>query len=128
VTRNRGTLTPATESLGTPTGIGCPDCSGGMYELKTGHVVHYRCHTGHAWSPLTLLQAERDAAENGLLAAAAKLREEAVVLRRLADLAEQQGDLAVHARHRHAADQADQRAVTVHRLLRRLTDATVAPG
>jgi two-component system chemotaxis response regulator CheB len=126
VTRSEGTRTPASEGLGSPTGLGCPDCSGGMYELTTGNLVHYRCHTGHAWSPLTLLQAERDAAEDGLLAAAAKFREEAVVLRGLAELAARQLDDETSRRHREAAYEADQRALTVHRLLRRLSEARAA--
>jgi hypothetical protein len=32
--------TPDTAGRGRPVGIGCPDCSGGMFEFLTGQAVH----------------------------------------------------------------------------------------
>jgi two-component system chemotaxis response regulator CheB len=67
--------------------LGCPECAGGMFRNDASGQLHYLCHVGHSWSPDTLLAAQREASEAALYAAAAKLIEEASVLRALADQA-----------------------------------------
>jgi two-component system chemotaxis response regulator CheB len=64
---SNGAQTPDTAGHGTPVELGCPECAGGMFEFRTGRTVYFRCHKGHAWSPETLLDAERDSAESGAL-------------------------------------------------------------
>jgi len=78
---------------GRPVALGCPDCHGGMFEsISTQGVPHYVCHVGHSWSPESLMAAQHEASEAALYGAAAKLLEEATVLRQLADRRRGEGD------------------------------------
>jgi len=52
--------------LGGPSPISCPDCNGVLLKLKDGRHVRFRCHTGHAYSPDTLLSAITEQLEKAL--------------------------------------------------------------
>lgn len=83
---------PPSANPGSPTALGCPDCHGGMFETATSWgPPHYMCHVGHSWAPESLMDAQRQASEAAMYAAAAKLLEEATVLRRVADLRRDSG-------------------------------------
>ena len=70
--------------LGTPTAFACPSCHGALWELQDGNLTRYRCHTGHAFSPESLLAEQSDAVEEALYSALRALEEKATALRRLA--------------------------------------------
>jgi two-component system chemotaxis response regulator CheB len=70
---------------GAPTAFACPSCHGALWELQNGNLTRYRCHTGHAFSPESLLSEQSDAIEEALYSALRALREKAVALRRLAE-------------------------------------------
>ena len=101
----------------TPAAIGCPECNGGMFEATVPARPHYVCHVGHSWSPETLVAAQRQATEASLYAAAAKLVEEATVLRRVAALeTEPRTTVAAVAYERRARD-AEQQAAQIQDML-----------
>jgi hypothetical protein len=54
---------------GTPTAFACPSCHGALWELQDGNLSRYRCHTGHAFSPESLLAEQSDAIEEALYSA-----------------------------------------------------------
>jgi two-component system chemotaxis response regulator CheB len=70
--------------LGTPTAFACPSCHGALWELQDDRLTRYRCHTGHAFSPESLLAEQSDAIEEALFSALRALEEKATALRRLA--------------------------------------------
>ncbi|MEU4421055.1 chemotaxis protein CheB [Actinoplanes sp. NPDC024001] len=80
-----------------PIALGCPECRGGMYEVRTGRAVHYVCHVGHSWSPESFVAASDDGIEEALWTAVSAMQEKITVLRGLAAHAERTGD---HDRHR----------------------------
>ncbi len=41
--------------LGEPSPYTCPECHGVLLRLKQGKLIRFRCHTGHAYSPNSLL-------------------------------------------------------------------------
>ncbi len=41
--------------LGEPSPYTCPECHGVLLRLKQGKLYRFRCHTGHAYSPNSLL-------------------------------------------------------------------------
>jgi two-component system, chemotaxis family, protein-glutamate methylesterase/glutaminase len=64
---------------GRPAALSCPDCTGGMNVVESRGVVHYTCHTGHIWSPQSLLAAQQDKVEEALWTALSILDEQARV-------------------------------------------------
>jgi two-component system, chemotaxis family, protein-glutamate methylesterase/glutaminase len=99
--------------------LGCPDCHGGMFETDSpSGLPHYMCHVGHSWSPESLITAQRQASEDALYAAAAKLLEEATVLRRIAEARRSDGDTAAAEDVEAQADQAQNRARQLETMLR----------
>jgi two-component system chemotaxis response regulator CheB len=104
---------------GTPAGLGCPDCHGGMFETSDpGELPHFVCHVGHSWSPESLVAAQRQASEAALYAAAAKLLEEVTVLRRIADARRKEQDSAAATDLEARADAAEQQANQIQAMLR----------
>ncbi|GAA4605648.1 two-component system chemotaxis response regulator CheB [Actinoplanes octamycinicus] len=75
-----------------PIALSCPDCGGGMYEIRTGQAVHYACHVGHSWSPQTFVAATDHSIETALWTAVSAMQEKVTMLRNLAANAERAGD------------------------------------
>jgi two-component system chemotaxis response regulator CheB len=69
---------------GRPVGLGCPECSGGMNVVENGNAVHYVCHTGHSYSPQTLVAARDEGIESALWTALSAMQEKSTVLQELA--------------------------------------------
>jgi two-component system chemotaxis response regulator CheB len=53
----------------------CPDCGGGLWEIKEGDQTRYRCHIGHAFSQNDLLKKQFEAL-NATLWVALRMMEE----------------------------------------------------
>lgn len=64
-----------TEHPGTPSGFGCPECGGVMWQINDGPMLRYRCRVGHAMSSRVLLAAQSDAMEDALWTALRALEE-----------------------------------------------------
>jgi two-component system chemotaxis response regulator CheB len=69
---------------GTPLGLTCPDCQGGIWEDDEDGVAVYRCRVGHAFSPETFVAAQNGRVETALWTALRALEERAALNRRLA--------------------------------------------
>lgn len=53
------------EALGTPSSLICPGCNGPLWQLKEGP-RRFRCHTGHSYTPNSLIDEHRELAEKTL--------------------------------------------------------------
>jgi two-component system chemotaxis response regulator CheB len=90
---NRGEATVEDlKDLGLPSTLTCPDCGGGLWEMKEARPLRYRCHTGHAFSALSLAQAQKESSEHALWSGVRALREREMLLRRMVTVAEALGD------------------------------------
>jgi two-component system, chemotaxis family, protein-glutamate methylesterase/glutaminase len=90
-------------AVGTPSTLTCPECGGGLWELKGGKPLRYRCHTGHGFSARSLENAQVNMAEHALWSSVRALQEREILLRRLASVAQATGDLpSAEAGRRHA--------------------------
>lgn len=67
-----------------PAGVVCPECGGSMIESETQGLLHFRCHTGHAFSIEGLLADQGNAVESALWAAQRALEESEDLARRMA--------------------------------------------
>lgn len=80
--------------IAVPSPLTCPDCGGGLWEMKADKPLRYRCHTGHAYTAASLAQAQRDCAEQALWGSIRALREREMLLRRMAHISAATGEAA----------------------------------
>lgn len=73
------------KKFGRPTAFVCPECSGPLWETKTGPALEFRCHVGHAYSPDSLLADHAEGLERALWSAVRTFDEQAALLRRLGE-------------------------------------------
>jgi two-component system, chemotaxis family, protein-glutamate methylesterase/glutaminase len=90
--------------ISNPSPLTCPDCGGGLWEMKEARPLRYRCHTGHAYSALSLAAAQKESAEHALWSSVRALREREMLLRRVASIAAATGDAAQAAAGEAQAD------------------------
>jgi two-component system, chemotaxis family, protein-glutamate methylesterase/glutaminase len=104
-------------TIGTPVSLGCPECGGGLWELKERAPLRYRCHTGHAYTALSLQAAQEREADHALQASVRALQERAMLLRRLADVAEDTGDARQAAIGREQAQKVQEQVRSLRALI-----------
>lgn len=63
------------DKIGTPSRLTCPDCGGVVWRIGDDLPLRYRCHTGHAFSALSLDKAQANGAEDALWMALRRLNE-----------------------------------------------------
>jgi two-component system chemotaxis response regulator CheB len=61
--------------LGHQVPLTCPDCGGSLWEINTGNVLRYRCHTGHAYTADALADSTHHALEETLWVALRMMEE-----------------------------------------------------
>ena len=69
-----GTTEQVTQ-LGHQVPLTCPDCGGSLWEINTGSVLRYRCHTGHAFTADALAESTQHALEESLWVALRMMEE-----------------------------------------------------
>ena len=70
--------------LGQQVPLTCPGCGGSLWEVKAGHVLRYRCHTGHAYTADALAESTRQRLEESLWVALRMMEERKNLLSSLA--------------------------------------------
>lgn len=60
-----------------PSSFSCPDCGGVLWEQHEDGLLHFRCRTGHSYSPSTLYARQDDGLEDALWSAVRALEERA---------------------------------------------------
>jgi two-component system chemotaxis response regulator CheB len=72
------------EQLGRHSIYSCPDCGGGLFKIKNGRSVHYRCYIGHSYSEDDLIVKQSEAIEHTLWVAVQMMEERKLLFMRLA--------------------------------------------
>jgi two-component system chemotaxis response regulator CheB len=89
---------------GESSGLTCPECHGGIFEINTNGAVQYRCRTGHAFTGESLFAEQRASVEAALWTALRSLEESAELANRLAERAQgRSNDRAAGSYRRNAA-------------------------
>ncbi|MEI6945968.1 chemotaxis protein CheB [Paraflavisolibacter sp. H34] len=71
------------KDLGEKSGFVCPDCGGGLWEIKEGNITRYRCYTGHAYTQAELLLKQNEALEETLWVALRMMEERKSLLEKM---------------------------------------------
>jgi two-component system chemotaxis response regulator CheB len=101
--------------LGEPSNFACPECHGVLLQVKDDRRVRFRCHTGHAYSPESLMAEMNEAVEDALWSAVRSVLESAMLMQHLAEhAASEHGEAAAQSLKASAA-KAKQRAEVVRK-------------
>jgi two-component system chemotaxis response regulator CheB len=109
---------------GTPSAFSCPECGGVLWELNDGELIRFRCRTGHAYSPESMVAGQSDRLEEALWVALKTLEESLSLSRRLEHQARESGQPLAAARFFERARDAEQRIVLIRQAL--ISDAPLA--
>lgn len=114
-----GTSKPGEEENvpGAPSGLTCPECGGGLFERPGEKPMHFRCRTGHAYSPESLLAEQSSALEVAFWAALRSLEENAALSRRMEKRAREHGNLRSAGSYHARAEDADRHAALIRKIL-----------
>ncbi|HEX5279444.1 MAG TPA: chemotaxis protein CheB [Micropepsaceae bacterium] len=69
--------------LGPPSPYTCPACSGSLMRIGNAQPVRFRCHTGHAFTVMSLDDEQREKVENAAWSAIRALQEHALLLQEM---------------------------------------------
>jgi len=97
----------------------CPECHGVLVQLQDGDFTRFRCHTGHAYSPSSLLAEVTQFVENSLWNTLRTMEESILLLQHLADHAGDHQDSQVAKVAERKARDAEQSTQLIRDLLRR---------
>jgi len=87
----------------------CPECHGVLVQIEESGNMRFRCHTGHAYSPKSLLVEVNEAIDKGLWDAVRAIEERILLLRQRADLAAAVGNTDIASHLRGEADRAQEK-------------------
>jgi two-component system, chemotaxis family, protein-glutamate methylesterase/glutaminase len=109
---------------GRPSGFGCPDCAGALFQIEEGNLVRYRCRVGHAWSADSLLARQTVDLEGALWVALRSLEEKAALNAKLGERATGQGHDRTAARFQENVREAIDAAELVRELITTIGGST----
>ncbi|MFL6599701.1 MAG: chemotaxis protein CheB [Steroidobacteraceae bacterium] len=104
-------------SLGVLSPNTCPHCHGAMFQIKEGSFTRYRCHTGHAFAPKSLMADLDITIDEGLWSVLRAIDERLFLLRELQSDANARGDTHAAQEYARQAEDAQLRANDIRRLL-----------
>jgi two-component system, chemotaxis family, protein-glutamate methylesterase/glutaminase len=105
------------EAGGAPSGFTCPLCGGSLWLTEAGIYEHYRCRTGHAFSPESLFAQQSKSTELALWEALRSLEENGALSSRLARQARAARHGEDEGRYRQRQRAVELHAETLRRLL-----------
>ena len=109
--------TEIADRVGTRSIFSCPECNGGLWEVKDDQLLRYRCHVGHAFDADTLSSGQDDAVEKALWIALRTLKEHGKLSLLMAERARGSGDESARALFEERARQAAEKEAIVQSLL-----------
>jgi two-component system chemotaxis response regulator CheB len=112
---------PRIEALalsGVSSGLTCPECHGGIFEVDAEGTQQFRCRVGHAFTGEVLLSEQSASVEAALWTALRALEESAEMAVRLRDRAAARGNARAVETYAHSATTYEQRARVIRDLLR----------
>ena len=97
------------DQLGTRSIFSCPECNGGLWEIRDRRLLRYRCHVGHAFDAEVLSGGQEQAVENALWIAMRTLEEHRHLNMQMAERAADADDQAAREVFARRAEQASEK-------------------
>jgi two-component system chemotaxis response regulator CheB len=94
------------DTIGTPSSLTCPECSGALWEIRRRGPLRYRCHTGHAFTAEVLERLQGSEVENAIWGAVRALHEQERLYIKMYEKAEQLNHIDSSAEYLSKAQQA----------------------
>jgi len=94
----------------------CPECHGVLVQLQEGNNIRFRCHTGHAFSMESLVDAIGESMEETLWSAVRVFEERMLLLRHMADHVRKQANEHLAERFEQKAQAAEDRVLILRQL------------
>jgi two-component system, chemotaxis family, protein-glutamate methylesterase/glutaminase len=118
IAKEREALAERTLELGELSPFTCPECHGVLTMLSEGNFVRFRCHTGHALSAGTLLNAASEDIEQRVWDAVRAVDETVMLLHRLGEQLARAGNMG-------AAEQCFDKAREMHERVGPMREAAI---
>lgn len=93
----------------------CPECHGVLNKFAEGSIERYRCHTGHAYSADSLLDAITEKIEDSLYSAIRGVDESVILLNHMGDHFAEKNQTQIAARFFQKAKDANERSKLIRR-------------
>jgi two-component system chemotaxis response regulator CheB len=82
----------ALDEIGERSALTCPSCNGVLWRMRDDRPLRYRCHTGHAFSSLSLEEANEQSVEDAIWSAIRTVHERIILARERRRWAEHAGN------------------------------------
>ncbi len=105
------------QELGVPSGFTCPDCGGALWETRDRDLLRFRCRTGHAFSPETLVDQQTRRTDDTLWAALRSFEENADLARSMARRMHLKGLTRLEERYLERVSDAERHIATLRAML-----------
>lgn len=110
----------AADSLqGPPSAYTCPECGGALWELQDGGSFRFRCHTGHGFTPESLLDGQGEELEHALWSAVRVLKERAGIHEQMASRMQSNGLKDLAAKYHERAEEERKKSLLIEGILSR---------
>ena len=115
--------------IGEPVAHSCPSCGGPLWQIGKNHnsLLRYRCHIGHAFTGLTLIEEQNEATEKALWIALRTLEERGRLLKNMSDRYARNGATALAKTHQERAQEALDHSILLRDLIRDLRTISQLP-
>jgi two-component system chemotaxis response regulator CheB len=114
------------DTIGKPSSLTCPECSGALWEIRQPGPVRYRCHTGHAFTATVLEALQGTEVEDAIWGAIRALHEQERLFSKMREKALQLGHEHSSADYLRKAQQAQRHAQALREVI--AARALAVPG
>src|SRR5688500_3045138 len=105
------------QDLGQKSNISCPECGGGLWEIKDNGFTRYRCHVGHAFSEEGLMTSMEASTESTLWIALRMIDERKNLLQQIGDKESKKGNRKLAATYSERARELEVHAEKLKEIL-----------
>ncbi|MDR5835513.1 chemotaxis protein CheB [Caballeronia sp. LZ034LL] len=125
----KGLANPETlDEVGERSALTCPDCGGALWRIRDDYPLRYRCHTGHAFTGLSLEEGITSRSEEAVWSAIRAVHERVIFAKERQRWAERAGDQDQIAIEQARIDEAERLADLLHSAMQAASSTPASPA